>query len=281
MSEASSYREGFVTVDSYKMHYLEWGESGDQIVALHSMGMDAHGFDIFSESMSKDYQVLAIDLLGHGDSDTPPEAIGMEEHTDVIRGVALERGFRRNILLGHSIGGWISMIYAAKYPEEVEKVILVDIAPRDVSAAPRRPPTMRGPPTPMPESFENEEEALEYLKRRYSRFTEEALQNRLRYAFRRDPDGRLRLKSDPKLRERLRGSFSLDYWPFIRKISAPMLLIRGSESRTVSDAAVEKMREVLKEFKVVTIPGTTHMVPQDKPEEFENAVRAFLKGKKT
>lgn len=280
MSKGSSYKEGFVTVGGYKMHYLEWGESGDQIVALHSMGMDAHGLDIFSESLSNDYQILAIDLLGHGDSDTPPESLGMEEHTDVIRGLALERGFRRNILVGHSIGGWISMIYAAKYPEEVEKVILVDIAPRDVSATPTPRPRRRAPP-PVPESFENEEEALEYLKRRYASFTEEALQNRLRYAFIRDPDGRLRLKSDPGLRARLRGSFSVDYWSFIRKISAPMLLIRGSESRTVSDAAVEKMQEILKDFEVATIQGATHMVPQDHPEEFESAVKAFLKGKKT
>ncbi len=275
MSEGSRYREGFVTVDGYRMHYLEWGESGPQIVALHSMGMDAHGLDLFSESMSRDYRILAIDLLAHGDSDTPRGPIGLEEHTEIVRGVALERGFRKITLVGHSIGGMISMVYAAKHPEEVEKVVLVDIAPFDISALPRR----RRMPPPPPESFESEEEALKYFRERYPRFTEEALQNRVKYALQRGPDGRLRLKSSPERTASLRGALAIDLWPFIEKIRAPTLLIRGSESQLVTDEAVKRMRELLKDFQVVIIEGATHMVPQDRPEEFERAVRNFLEGK--
>jgi pimeloyl-ACP methyl ester carboxylesterase len=271
-----SYKDGLVTVGGYKMHYLEWGKSGDQIVLLHSMGMDAHGFDAFSESLSKDYHILAIDLLGHGYSNSPKEPVGVEEHTEVIRGVALDRGFKKNILIGHSIGGMISMIYAAKYPKEVEKVVLVDIAPRDVSAAPVRP---TAPPVQPPDFFANEEEALKYLRQRYSRFDEAALQNRLKYAFRRDVDGRLRLKASPVASATLRGSLSVDLWPFVSKIAAPMLLLIGSESQTVSKATVEKMRGMLKDIKVLTIDGATHMVPQDRPKEFEKAVKEFLQQK--
>ena len=269
----SRYKDGFVTVSGYKMHYLEWGKTGDQIVLLHSMGMDAHGFDTFSESLSRNYHILAIDLLGHGDSDAPKEPVGVEEHTEVVHSVALERGFKKNILVGHSIGGMISMIYAAKYPKEVEKVVLVDIAPRDVSATPMRPTS---PPAQPPESFANEEEALKYLRGRYSRFDETALKNRLKYAFRRDAEGRLRLKASPTASAALRGSLSVDLWPFVSKITAPTLLLIGSESQTVSKAAVEKMRGMLKDLKVITIDGATHMVPQDRPKEFEKAVKDFL-----
>jgi len=282
-----SYNEGFVTAGGYKMHYLEWGKSGNQIVLLHSMGMDAHGFDAFSEPLSKDYRtlerdllgcrLLAIDLLGHGDSDTPKEPVGVEEHTEIVHGVALNRGFRKNILVGHSIGGMISMIYAAKYPNEVEKVILVDIAPRDASATPERPTSPPPSAAQPPDSFAGEEEALKYLKGRYPKFDKTALQNRLKYAFRRDADGLLRLKANPAALTSLRGSLSVDLWPFVSKISAPTLLIIGSESQTVPKAAVEKMRGMLKEFKVVTINGATHMVPQDRPKEFEKAVKEFLR----
>jgi len=273
MSKRSKYREGFVTVGGYRMHYLEWGESGDQVVVLHSMGIDAHGFDFFSEPMSRNYHLLAIDLLGHGDSDAPKGPVGVEEHTEIVRSVALEREFKKSVLIGHSIGGMISMIYAAKYPKEVEKVILVDIAPRDVSA----PPRPSAPPMQPPESFPNEEEALKYLKGRYAKFGEEMLQNRLKYAFKQGADGRLRLKSGPESLAMLRSSISVDLWPFVSKMTAPTLLLVGSESQTVSRAAVEKMQGLLKKLEVVTIEGATHLVPQDKPKDFEKAVKKFLR----
>lgn len=125
------------------MHYLKWGKAGDQILALHSMGMDAHGLDSFSEALSKEYRVLAIDLLGHGESSAAKQPVSLEEHAEIVRDVARNRGFEKNVLVGHSIGGSISMVYAAKYPSEVEKLILVDIAPMDASGPPRRTASSR------------------------------------------------------------------------------------------------------------------------------------------
>lgn len=273
MSKTMHPEEGFVTANGCKMHFLEWGRSGKSIVALHSMGMDAHGLDAFSESLAKEYRILAIDLLGHGDSDSPKGPTEMEEHADIIRKVALEKGHIKNILVGHSIGGWLSIIYAAKHPEEVEKLVLVDIAPRPPTAETTGRPTPPRPATP--DSFDNEDEALKYLKIRYTGFTQESLENRLKHAFKKDPAGRLRLKSDPQRAENLRGGFTYDFWPFIRKIQAPTLLIRGSKSQTVSDESVRLMKEILKDFEVVKIDAT-HMVPQDQPKEFEKAVRDFL-----
>jgi len=145
-----------VNSKGYKIHYLEWGKSGDQILSLHSMGMDVHGLDSFSTVMSSEYQMLALDLPGHGESDAPKGAVTLEELAEIVRGVALERTFKKNILIGHSIGGSISMVYADQVSDEVNKVVLVDIAPMEM-AAPRRPAAPMAPP---PESFSSEEEAL-------------------------------------------------------------------------------------------------------------------------
>lgn len=275
MSKTPEYEEGYVNANGYRIHYLQWGKSGRQIVALHSMGMDAHAFDTLCTSLVGRYRVLSLDLLGHGDSDTPAGPTDMEQHADIMRKVAVDRGFSKSVLIGHSIGGWLSMIYSAKYPEEVEKVILVDIAPRPLGAEARPMPARPMAPPP-PDFFKDEDEALKYLKTRYSGFTDEALKNRLMYAFRRDAEGRLRLKTDPSRSEHLRGGFTYDFWPFIEKMRAPTLIIRGSQSTTVSDEAVEKMKQMMKNLKVVTIQGATHMVPQDCPKEFESAVRQFM-----
>ena len=51
-------REGFMRSGGYKIHYLLWGGSGPKLVFLHSMGMDAHGFDAISSALQDKYQVL-------------------------------------------------------------------------------------------------------------------------------------------------------------------------------------------------------------------------------
>jgi len=272
MSTRTPYESGDVTSAGFKMHYLLWGKMGKPIVALHSMMMDAHGLDTFSQSMAKDWRVLAIDLLGHGDSDKPTENVSLEEHTEVVRGVVNRLRFKPAVLVGHSIGGIIGIVYAAKHPDEVTKLVLVDIAPWDPSR-PRTRPTI-----PTPESFDSTEAALAYLKQRFPRFTQESYQNRLKYGLEQAPGGRLRLKASPKTIDMLRQTnVDLDLWPYAERIKAPTLLIKGVESPTVSPNSVEKMRKLLRNFRSVEVAGATHMVPQDKPEEFERIVREFLK----
>ena len=181
----SEYKEAFIETSGFKLHYLMWGEKGPPIVILHSMGMDAHGFDMFSRAVSDDYHVLAITILGHGDSEKPSRLVGLEEHATIIHDVFDKLGFTGNVLIGHSVGGMLGMILAAKYPKDIKGLVLVDIAPFDRA-------TMRGrrrPRSEVPDSFSNEDELIAYLRGRYPKFTEEACQNRVKYAFKKGPNG--------------------------------------------------------------------------------------------
>jgi len=272
MSNPTNPRTGYVTSAGFRIHYLLWGTAGKPIVALHSMMMDAHGLDTFSRSMANDHKVLAVDLLGHGDSAKPTAKVSLEEHTEIVRGVVNTLRFKPTTLVGHSIGGIIGMVYAAKHPDEVSRLILVDIAPWDPNW-PRTRPTI-----PTPESFDSEETALAYFKQRFPKFTQESYENRLRYGLDRTPDGKPRLKASLKTIDMLRQTnVDLDLWPYAERIRAPTLLIKGAESPTVSPNSVEKMKKLLEDFKSVEVAGATHMVPQDKPDEFLRIVRQFLK----
>jgi esterase len=271
MSNSPSPRTGYVTSAGFRMHYLLWGTRGKPIVALHSMMMDAHGLDTFSRSMAKDHKVLAIDLLGHGDSDKPTVKVSLEEHTEVVRGVVSTLKLNPTALVGHSIGGILGMVYAAKHPDEVSRLILVDIAPWDPNW-PRTRPTI-----PTPESFDSKEAALAYFRQRFPKFTQESYENRLRYGLERTQDSKLRLKASLGTIEMLRQTnVDLDLWPYARTVRAPTLLIKGAESSTVSPNSVEKMKKLIRDFRSVEVAGATHMVPQDKPDEFEKIVREFL-----
>jgi len=88
-------QDGYLKSGGYRLHYLLWGAAGPKLVLLHSMGMDAHGFDGFAESLQEDYRLLAFDILDHGDSEKPREPIGLRDHAEVIRDGYRQLGFSR------------------------------------------------------------------------------------------------------------------------------------------------------------------------------------------
>lgn len=263
---STPYSEGFMSSKGFKIHFLEWGSKGLPVVILHSMQMDAHGFDAFSKSIANSHKVLALDILDHGDSEKPTKPVGLEEHAEVLREVYKRLDYSPNVLIGHSIGGMLGMILAAKYPKEILGLVLVDIAPRDPKAPPR-------PPRPAsPEYFANEKEAEAFVKERFPKFTKEAVENRLKYGFIRDPDGRLHLKSKG---DAVRGGIDTDLWPYVERIKIPTLLLVAEEG-VISGDTVKRMQSLVSKLEAKTIKGATHMIPQDKPAEFEREVRALL-----
>jgi pimeloyl-ACP methyl ester carboxylesterase len=174
-------------------------------------------------------------------------------------------GYTPCVLVGHSVGGRLSMILSSEHPTDVKGVVLVDIAPPDPTP---RPYTMQAPA-----SFRDRAEAEAYLRQRYARFTEHYLMNRLRHGFVERPDGSLVPK--PTGNEYMRD-MSTDLWPYVERMRAPTLLVLGSESTLVTPEKHARMKKSVPGFESLTVEGATHMVPQDRPEEFEAAVRGFL-----
>jgi len=231
-------KEGFLKSGDYKIHYLLWGGSGPKLVFIHSMGMDARGFDTISRALQGEYQILALDILDHGDSDTPKEPVSLPDLSNVMRECYRQMGFDPNVLVGHSVGGMIGMVLAAEHPEDFKGLVLVDIAPFErTGRAPRPPP---------PDFFKDEDEARAYFRERYPDFTDEAIENRVKHALVKDEKGRLKRKPS------------------------------GDASMTVTKETLERMRRTVPDLKAVTVEGVGHMVPQGKPDEFLAHLRSFL-----
>ncbi len=260
-----SASEGYLGVGKYRVHYATWGERGGGIVILHSMGMDAFSMEEMCESLSGEYRVLALTILGHGDSTVPAGQVTLPEHAELLRACYKQLGYEPCVLIGHSIGGRMGMILAAEHPGEVKGLILVDIAPPD--------PVSRPWSQQAPESFKDEAEAAAYLRQRYPGFAAEYVESRLRHGFMRMPDGTLKPKptGGPTM-----TSYYTDLWPYVERIRVPTKLITGSESPLVTPEKRERMTKLIPGLEVTTVKGASHMVPQDKPAEFEGEVRAFL-----
>jgi len=261
----SEPKEGFLKSGGYKVHYLLWGGTGPKVVFIHSMGMDAHGFEATYRGLNGEYQMLGLTILDHGDSDTPDASLDLPGHAEIMRDCYRQMGFEPSLLVGHSVGGMMGMILAADHPETLKGLVLVDIAPRVEERKYTRPPP--------PDHFPDEEAARTYFKERYPGFTDDSVENRVKHGLKKDDEGRLTLKSRP---EAMRPSLGIDLWPYAERITTPTLIIGGSESTTVSPVAVERLKEIIPEFEAVSVKGATHMVPQDKPDEFEEHLRRFL-----
>jgi len=280
MSGSREDDEGYVTAKGYRIHYLERGDTGEKIVFLHGLApiASARNFELFYKAMSNDFHILAFDLLGHGESDDPREPLGFEEHADIMREAAIQKGFTRYALIGYSFGGWISMRYAAKYPEDIAKLVLVDIAPR-THEVPTPAPVDRS----WPHSFKNDEDATNYIIPAFQLTDEEYWmefwKDNMDYWLRRDDEDRLHVPSHPIRKENL--MYTGDGWSFLGSVSAPVLLFRGSESMLVTDEDAARMREVQEGLRVLTIQGADHTVPFTHPEEFQEAIRSFLNDEKT
>ena len=115
----------FFTYDGCRIHYEDCGE-GHPILLLHGWGCNTTTFNTIRPFLETHFRVLTVDFAGFGQSDEPGEVWGVEEYTQSIEALAKSEGVERPILIGHSFGGRVSIVYASR--NEVRKVILVDAA---------------------------------------------------------------------------------------------------------------------------------------------------------
>src|ERR1041385_663956 len=116
-----------VTIYGQKIHYLEAG-SGPNLILLHGLGGSSEvlGFNI--GPLAEKYHVFVPDQIGFGKSDKPLVNYRIRTYVDFLDQFCKQLNITRPILVGNSMGGWVSAIYAATYPDRVDKLVLVDAA---------------------------------------------------------------------------------------------------------------------------------------------------------
>jgi pimeloyl-ACP methyl ester carboxylesterase len=110
-----------------KLHYLDWGNpSAPSMILLHGYTSYAHYLDFFARNMSQEYHVLVPDLRGHGDSSWAANYTLQEGALDVETFITALR-LKNIVLIGFSMGGLISLVYAATNSDMLSKLVIADI----------------------------------------------------------------------------------------------------------------------------------------------------------
>jgi pimeloyl-ACP methyl ester carboxylesterase len=119
--------QGEVTVDSVKTAYLSAG-SGNSVICLHGAGAGAVTWYPSIGAISKNFHVLAPDIVGYGESDKPNASYDRPYFSAWLKGFLIEMKIPKAHLVGLSQGGAIALQFAIENPEMVDKLVLVDSA---------------------------------------------------------------------------------------------------------------------------------------------------------
>ena len=125
MPDTTTIESRFATVSGVKLHYLAAG-TGDPVILLHGYAQTSHMWRPLMAELAKTHSVIAPDLRGFGRSDKPAQGYDKKTLAQDIHGLAASLGLRRVKVAGHDIGLMVAYAYAAQYPDEIERIALMD-----------------------------------------------------------------------------------------------------------------------------------------------------------
>ena len=124
-----------VHANNLNFRYLEWGNPNNPIILmLHGFAQQAHSWDFVALSFADRYRIIALDQRGHGDSDWAVDGDYTPDAQEKdIAAIVKKLDLKDIILFGLSMGGRNAFTYAAKNPEQIKGLIVVDSAPEIIS----------------------------------------------------------------------------------------------------------------------------------------------------
>jgi pimeloyl-ACP methyl ester carboxylesterase len=125
MPSAITPQSQFAEVNGVKLHYLIAGE-GDPVVLLHGFAESSHMWLPLIAKLAAKHTVIAPDLRGFGRSSTPADGYTKAAMAQDIHALVKSLNHDRIRLVGHDIGLMVAYAYAAQYPSEVDRLVLME-----------------------------------------------------------------------------------------------------------------------------------------------------------
>ena len=251
-----------------KLHFKKFG-SGDPVLILHGLFGISDNWITIAKSLAKKYLVYLLDMRNHGRS-PHTEAFTYADMVEDIYEFLTDMSLRQVSIIGHSMGGKTAMNFAQEYPHRINKLISIDISPRKYPVFHRN--IIDGLLTLDISKLNSRKDADEKLTEKISsrRIRQFLLKNLTR-----NDDGFFTWRINlPVIAESLSeiGAEIKSKSTF----STPTLFIRGGKSEYIGDSDFQLIQDQFTNSEIITIPGASHRVHSEAPEEVFKVIDAFL-----
>ncbi|MEE4263751.1 MAG: alpha/beta hydrolase [Desulfobacteraceae bacterium] len=271
--------------DGIQIQLAIWEGEGQPILCVHGLTANCRCWDVIASSLAPENKIVAMDLRGRGLSDKPSAGYSMQHHMRDIVSLLDDLKQERIVLMGHSLGAFISLAFAANYPERTEKIILMDGGGQltqgqwdKVTVAIKPSLDRLGRVFPSFDAYVALMKLAPFLQpwsqalEDYFQYESEAVEGGVR--------SRINPANIQEEVQNIQQEVPSEYFP---KVTCPVLILRATEGILSNDdlvlpeSAVDRMVSEIPEALRVDIEGTNHFSILFQPNEMRHqAIREFL-----
>ncbi|MBR3911928.1 MAG: alpha/beta hydrolase [Alistipes sp.] len=130
-------KEKFLMAGSTALHIADSGVGEKCVVLLHGYLESMYVWDDFAPLLTPSVRVITVDIPGHGISEIKGEVHTMEMVADVLHQMLKSLEIERVTMVGHSMGGYVALAFCARYPEQLDGLVLLSSTPNPDTEAKR------------------------------------------------------------------------------------------------------------------------------------------------
>ena len=240
------------TVNDIDMHYIRYGnKKGQTLVFLHGWGQNIEMMTPVANPFQEEYDIIVVDLPGHGESKEPTNVLLLDDFVECVKSLLDNLKIKKPILIGHSFGGKISLLYASKY--EVEKLILF------------------GSP------FKKEIQKLSFKTKMLKQLKKVPGLNKFENFAKRHIGSTDYRNASPIMREILVQHVNYDITKEVQKITCPTLLVWGTNDEAVDISRAYELEKLINNAGLVVYEGCTHYAYLENLNQTIRIVDSFLR----
>ena len=276
-----------------RLHYVDWGNpDAPPMILIHGGRDHCRNWDWVAEAFRDDYHIIAPDLRGHGDSQW---VIGSSyNQIDYVYDIAQllhQKQMTPVTIIGHSLGGSISLLYTALYPESVTKLVSIEgmgPPPQVIEERLNQPmhdrlhlwiKDLKDLSGRQVRRYATLEEAYERMQTENPHLSAAQARHLTVHGSNQNEDGTFSWKFDNYVRTFPPTGIPFeDTWNMFGTITCPTLLVRGLESWASDPEADGRASHFNCPLEVAAFPKAGHWVHHDQLDPFVAKVRSFLAG---
>jgi pimeloyl-ACP methyl ester carboxylesterase len=259
---------------SPRLHFLEWNPDASRtVILLHGNSANAWWWQWVAAELPTDLRLLALDLRGHGDSEwVTPAAYKPHDYAgDLANFISKEVRGERPIVVGHSMGGVVTLAFASRYAPLASGIVVVDTAVVSSRGRDRFLHRLKALPTVVYPDLETAMARFRLMPNE-GEIPEDRVLAIAEKSLMPAEQGGYTLKFD---RESFFGGDGLQVMDTIRALTLPTLLVRAEKSRIMTQESSEVAAASNPHTRLVVIANAHHHVILEKPAEVAKAIGEF------